>query len=112
MRFTKSNDVYKVIRITGAQDNILGVCFSETEQNNIDLVKWDVKRGAKIKASGNEVLKQVLSGLKLVNEDLRKNYHLSKIYFLPSDSASNSVYEFLIQALIKQFDSGSEFVEV
>ena len=27
MRYTKSNNVYKVIRITGAQDNILGVCF-------------------------------------------------------------------------------------
>jgi hypothetical protein len=112
MRFTKSNDVYKVIRITGAQDNILGICFSANEERNIELVEWNVKRGAKIKASGDQVLGQVLSGLKSVNEDLGKNYHLSKIYFLPSDSASNSVYEFLIKELIKQFDSGNEFLEV
>lgn len=111
MRFTKSNDVYKVIRITGAQDNILGVCFSD-EECKTELVTWDVKRGAKVKASGDQVLEQVLSGLKLMNEDLGKTYYLSKIYFLPSDSSSNSVYEFLIKELIGRFDSGNEFVEV
>jgi len=110
MRFTKSNDVYKVIRITGAQDNILGVCFSDKECE-IELIAWDAKRGAKIRSSGDEVLEQVLSGLKWINESLGENYFLSKIYFLPSDSSSNSVYELLIKKLISHFDSGNEFVE-
>ena len=44
--------------------------FSESDENNIDLIEWDVKRGAKIKTSGSQVLEQVLSGLKSANEDL------------------------------------------
>ena len=111
MRFTKSNDVYKVIRITGVQDNILGICFSDKECE-IEIVEWDIKRGAKVKSSRDEVLEEVLSGLKWINEDLGKTYFLSKIYFLPSDSSSNSVYELLIKSLISHFDSGNEFVEV
>lgn len=111
MQFVKDGDVYKVARMTGSQDNILGVSFSEQE-TAVEVVEWDIKKGAKVKSSSAQVVDQVLSGLKLVNDDLGKRYHLSKIYFLPSDSASNSVYEFLIQELIKYFDSGNEFVEV
>jgi len=36
------------------------------------------------------------SGLKEVNKSLGTNYQLSKIYFVPSDSASDSVYKLLI----------------
>jgi len=112
MRFTKSKDIYKVIRITGSQDNILGVCFSEREEPNVELVEWELKPGAKVKTSGEQVLDQVLAGLESVNKELGSTYNLAKIYFLPSDSASNSVYELLIQALVKQLDSGAEFIEV
>jgi hypothetical protein len=111
MQFVKDGDIYKVARITGSQDNILGVSFSEQE-TAIEVVEWDVKKGAKVRSSSTQVLDQALSGLKLVNDYLGKRYYLSKIYFLPSDSASNSVYEFLIQELIKHFDSGNAFVEV
>lgn len=111
MQFVKNGDVYKIARITGSQDNILGVCFSDAECD-IELVEWDVKNGAVVKTSGSQVLEQVLSGLKSVNGEIGKTYYLSKIYFLPSDRSSNSVYEFLIQELVKQLDSGGEFVEV
>ena len=39
MRFSKSNNIYKVVRITGSQDNILGIYFFESDENNIDLIK-------------------------------------------------------------------------
>jgi len=29
MRFSKTDNVYKIIRITGSQDNILGISFGE-----------------------------------------------------------------------------------
>lgn len=112
MRFTKSRDIYKVIRITGSQDNILGVRFSKTEEANVELVEWELKPGEKVKTSSKQVLDQVLTGLGSVNEELGTSYSLEKIYFLPSDSASNSVYELLIRALVKQLNSGAEFVEV
>ncbi len=111
MQFVKDGNVYKVARMTGSQDNILGVSFSEQE-TAVEVVEWDVKNDLKARTSSAQVLDQVLSGLKLVNDALGKRYYLSKIYFLPSDSASNSVYEFLIQELVKHFDSGNKFVEV
>lgn len=112
MKFTKKNNIYRIIRITGRQDNILGICFSETNNNPIEVVAWDVKDGAKIQTSEDQVLKQVLSGLKEVNKSLGTNYQLSKIYFVPSDSASDSVYKLLIALLIRRYHNGNEFKEV
>ena len=37
---------------------------------------------------------------------------MSKIYYVPVDNPSNSVYEFLIQELIKHLHSGQVFDEV
>jgi len=112
MRFSKTENMYRVSRITGSQDNILGIVFSENKKETIDLIEWEIKEGANIKATSEQVLEQVLSGLKKANEELGKNYQLSEIHFLPSDSASNSVYEFLIQELVKHYDTGSEFLEI
>lgn len=109
--------MYRVTRITGSQDNILGIAFSENEasENNkekIELIEWEAKEGAAIMATGEQVLEQVLAGLKKANEELGKNYQLSEIHFLPSDNASGSIYEFLIQALVKHYDTGSDFLEI
>ena len=29
MRFTKTDNIYKIVRITGTQDNILGISFAD-----------------------------------------------------------------------------------
>lgn len=112
MKFTKKNNIYRIIRITGRQDNILGICFSENNNNPIEVVAWDVKDGAKIQTSEDQVLNQVLSGLKEMNQSLGTNYQLSKIYFVPSDSAADSVYKLLIALLIRRYHNGNEFKEV
>lgn len=31
MRFSKTNNIYKIIRIIGSQDNILGISFGEDD---------------------------------------------------------------------------------
>ena len=112
MKFTKKNNISRIIRITGRQDNILGICFSKTNNNPIEVVVQDVKDGSKIQTSEDQVLNQVLSGLKEVNKSLGTNYQLSKIYFVPSDMASDSVYKLLIALLIRRYHNGNEFKEV
>lgn len=107
MRFTKRDNIYIVVRITGLQDNILGVSFGEN--NKMEIVEWQIKEGEKILSSKEEVLEQIISGLELVNQSLGTDYKLSKIYFLPSDSAARSVYTLLICRLIKHYHSGNEF---
>jgi len=111
MRFSKTNNIYKIIRITGSQDNILGISFGEED---IEVIQWNFNNidKSRIRTSKEEVLEQVLSGLESVNQSLGTNYKLSKIYFSPFDILTNRIYSGLIAALIRHYHSGNEFKEV
>ena len=112
MQFTKKNNIYRISQVTGSQDNILGVCFSENNSSDIQVIQWNRKDDRKIQTSEDQVLEQVLLGLKEVNQSLGTSYRLSKIYFLPSESAAGRVYKVLIVRLIRHYHSGNEFKEV
>mgnify|MGYP000886205027 CR=1 FL=1 len=116
MRFSKTDNMYKMIRITGSQDNILSVIFDHKNKsdNNIEGIEWDFPNidKSRIRTSKEKVLKQVLFGLESINHSLGTNYKLSKIYFSPFDSATNSVYNLLTCKLIRHYHSGNEFKEV
>ena len=75
MRFTKKNNMYRI----GSQDNILGVCFSENNSSDIQVIQWNPKDDGKIQTSGDQVLEQVLLGLKEVNQSLGTSYRLSNV---------------------------------
>nr|AZJ16659.1 hypothetical protein [Seminavis robusta] len=116
MGFFKKDNIYRITRITGSQDNILGVAFDDKDRsdNNIEVLEWDFPNieKSRIRTSKEEVLEQVVSGLKSVNQSLGTNYKLSKIYFSPFDSGANSVYNLLICKLIRHSHSGNEFKKV
>jgi hypothetical protein len=116
MRFSKTDNIYKIIRITGSQDNILGISFVETNSSEADLevIEWNFSNSdrSRIRTSKEEVLEQVLSGLESINKSLGTNYKLSKIYFSPFDISTNRIYSGLIAALIRHYHSGNEFKEV
>ena len=118
MRFSKTDNIYKIIRITGSQDNILGVAFADknNNDNNIEVIEWNfpnlVLAKGRTPTSKEEVLKQVLFGLESVNQSLGTDYKLSKIYFSPCDIPNNRVYSALIGFLITHYHSGNEFEEV
>ena len=112
MKFTKTNDIYKIVRITGGYDNILGVCFTQKANEPLEIIQCDLKNTETIKTSKFKIQSQVVSGLRLVNQHLNTNYRVSKIHYVPVDNSSNSVYEFLIQELIKHLHSVQVFEEV
>ena len=116
MEFFKKDNIYRITRITGSQDNILGVAFDDknNSDNNIEVIEWDFPNidKSRIRTSKEEVLEQVLSGLESVNKSLGTNYKLSKIYFSPFDISTNRIYSGLIAALIRHYHSGNEFKEV
>lgn len=111
MRFSKTDNIYKIIRITGSQDNILGISFGE---GDVEVIEWNFTNSdrRRIRTSKEEVLEQVLFGLESVNKSLGTNYKLSKIYFSPFDISTNRIYSGLIAALIRHYHSGNEFKEV
>lgn len=43
MRFSKMDNIYKIIRITNSQDNILVMAFDDKHKsdNNIEGIEWD-----------------------------------------------------------------------
>lgn len=116
MRFSKTGNIYKIIRIIGSQDNILGISFVETNSSeaDIEVIEWNFSNSdrSRIRTSKEEVLEQVLSSLESVNKSLGTNYKLSKIYFSPFDISTNRIYSALIAALIRHYHSGNEFKEV
>ena len=111
MRFSKTDNIYKIIRITGSQDNFLGVVFDDKNEsdNNIEVIELEFPRQNKsrIRTSKEEVLEQVLSGLEFSNQSLRTNYKLSKIYFSPFDIPKNRIYSSLIKFLIRHYHNGN-----
>lgn len=111
MRFSKTDNIYKIIRITGSQDNILGISFGE---DDVEVIEWNFNNSdrSRIRTSKEEVLEQVLFGLESVNKSLGTNYKLSKIYFSPFDISTNRIYSGLIAALIRHYHSENEFKEV
>ena len=112
MKLTKANNIYKIVRITGSYYNILGVCFTQKDNEPLKIIEQDLKNTEIIKTSRSEIQSQVVSGLTLVNQYLNTNYRVSKIYYVPVDNPSNSVYEFLIQEFIKHLHIGQVFEEV
>ncbi len=86
MGFTKKDNIYKIIRIMGNRNNILGICFGNkcSTENNIEVIEWNFPNtgSSKIGTSKTEVLNQVLSGLNSINQSLGTNYTLSKIYYI------------------------------
>ena len=41
MRFSKTENIYKIIRITGSQDNILGISFGE---DDVEVIEWNFSK--------------------------------------------------------------------
>ena len=119
MRFSKTGDIYKVIRITGSQDNILGITFAPSfdiqsrNSNSIEVIEWEFENliEESVKSSKQEVLDQVLAGLSRINSSLGTDYRLSKIYFCPFDSPKSEVYSGLIVKLIRHYHTGNKFEE-
>lgn len=116
MQFIKRDNVYSIARMTGNQDNILGISFGNehSTENNIEVIKWSFPNtdNSPIRTSETEVLKQVLSGLNSINQSLGTNYTLSKIYYVPSENGSGSRYHALIRWLLVHYYEGKEFEEV
>lgn len=102
MKFAKKDNIYRIILITGSQNNILDVFFGE--DNKMEILDtwmanwrgWENSNFKKRSFRTNNFRFGVGQSLSWN----KPNYKLSKIYFLPSDRALDSVYNLLICKLI------------
>lgn len=112
--FFKEDNIYKITRMAGNYNSFLGISFAEKIEQNPEIIEVQVRNPKKNKnqPSKDEVLKQVLAGLKSVNQSLGTNYKLSQIYYAPSSDGPSSIYQSLIRRLIIHYHSVNEFEEV
>lgn len=111
MQFIFDNGIYKIARITGPQHNLLGLRLSETGEV-VKVVSLPIKNGEEPKVEEQEVLRQVEEGLQNINRELGRQYFISEVQYVPSDSESTSVYSFLTQELIRRIDGEGEFITI
>jgi hypothetical protein len=111
MQYIKDKDIYKVARITGPTHNLLAIRLSN-ERCSTQVTSLPIKRGDVERLDEHEVLTQVLAGLDEINKVLDKEYFISEVQFVPSDTGPVSIYEFLVKELIMRINSKGEFVLV
>ncbi len=109
MQFIKDKDLYKVARITGPTHNFLAIRLPDTKCVT-QLTPLPIKPGDVERLDGTKILAQVLSGLDEVNQEFGKEYFVSEVQFVPSDTKPLSAYAFLVREIIKRIESNNEFV--
>lgn len=88
--------------------------IKNSSENTIEVIEWWHFRRSEgqlgiIRTFKEEVLNQILSGLKSINEAFGTNYQLSKIYYVPSDYAEKGRYEAFLRQLMKRYHWANEF---
>jgi hypothetical protein len=108
MQFVVDDGVYKVARITGPQHNLLGIRLADSA-GKMRVISLPVKNGGAARIDGENVARQVKSGLLKANNELCKEYYISEVRFVSTDTYSSEMYELLTIELIKRIDCGGEF---
>ena len=120
LRFFRKNDrknyIYELTLRTGDQNYILGIIFDFTnsDSNEIEVIEliYPNTEPWEIFTTNEEVLNQVIFGLKLVNKSLGTGYQVSKILYCPTDRLTDRIYSDLIALLIRHYHSDREFEEL
>lgn len=108
MQFVLDNGVYKVARITGPSHNFLGIRLSD-DKRKMKVLSLQSDCCKILRINEEEVVNQVSLGLARINENLSKQYFISEVQFVASDTYSSDVYELLTMELISRIDGGGYF---
>ena len=98
MQFIFDSGLYKVARITGPAHNLLAIRLTDSD-GTIEVTPLPIKSNEEPQVEFQDVLTQVKSGLASVNKELEKEYCISEIQYVPSDTNSPVVYEMLTKEL-------------
>lgn len=103
MQYIFDGELHKIVRITGPRHNMLALGFGEVKTST-DIEVLDLRRTDDhvVNFSPIEVKRQVLLGIKEINQELGTNYVVNKIQFVGSDSLSDTVYTELSKGIIRK----------
>ena len=108
MQFLKVGDRYQVSRITGSQDNVLGIELGR-DGAGMRVVEWALGNGEPTRSTAEEVGRQVLQAVEEFNRDHGTSYTISVAYFAKEDSSRGQVYVMLTKRLLGRIHRGEPF---
>lgn len=111
MQFLFDGEFYKAIKITGPKHNLLGLRFTSANDiiKKLEVIALQKDKNSAVTITVDEVKNQVMKGLDEINEELNTNYKIIQIQFIPSDTASTTVYKELTKEIVKQLVTGNGF---
>ena len=116
-QLTRTGNTLKVTRITGSQDNFLGIVLGnkKVSVNQIEIKEIDLNDSRAVEYSNDatkqEILKQVLEGLIEINNKMGTDFHIKQILFVKDEDKSENIYKNLVMALIQRYASNGVFTE-
>ncbi|SHO55708.1 hypothetical protein VQ7734_01454 [Vibrio quintilis] len=108
MQFSFNSGLYKATRIAGRSHNFLAIRLSDLKQDT-KVTALPVLPNEELRIEAQDVLEQVRSGLLLINEEAGKNYYISEIQYIPSDTHSPDIYQTLAIELLQRIHLGAVF---
>jgi len=105
MQFTDEDPLYRVVRITGPQHNLLRLQIApEPTEGEPALEALDRDAGKAVRLDGGQVAAQVMRGVDDACGELATRYHIEKIQYVAEDTPPVEVYRALARQLVLWID--------
>lgn len=110
MIFLHDGIKYITIRNTGNSDNYLALALSD-KPCEIEFLPLDLN-STNPSITKNNIKKQVYEGVIHMQKNTRKKVNIKKIYYLQSDSYTDSIYKLMIIELLSRIINHERFIEI
>ncbi|HEX8955327.1 MAG TPA: hypothetical protein VF798_03580 [Burkholderiaceae bacterium] len=109
MQFIDDAPLFRVVRITGPEHNLLGIQFSAMPLDGPPAVEaLDADSGELKELQAEDVAIQVRQGLALAAKEFGHEYHVEKIQFVTTDSMPATIYCALALELVRRMEQVSQ----
>jgi hypothetical protein len=103
MQFIDTDPLYKIVRVTGPQHNLLGLQLShEPVAGDPEIEALDQATGKPGALIGREVAAQVMLGVAEASAELQRTYHVDKIQYVSTDTPPVTVYRQLALEILRR----------
>jgi len=103
MQFIAKAPLYKIIRITGPQHNLLGLQIAPGPMAGMPVIEaLDRPSGEPGQLVEREVIEQVMHGVDEASRELNQTYGIEKIQYISTDSPPVEVYRYLAIEILRR----------
>lgn len=101
MQFSRDGDWRQVIRIAGPSHNLLALKMGKLGASGPNVERISVGKEAPV-IDADDVLRQVLEGVTEANAQLGRDYQVTAIRFVTTDTPSSTIYRSLAKVIVEQ----------